>query len=392
MYKQAMVLGVLLTAVSVLLARQETLRDRIAELETTRHASPAEVQALQAELAALRERSQSAIAQLRDATAAGARREEIDLRLCQLEAELRRAEGELAAERERSAELADALPKAIDARVAPIAGRLDQSRAELDALARTNNESAQSTRAELARIEQAIPREAPTDELWDDLLGPTVQVSGQESVGSGVLLRSTALPEGGWRTHVLTAWHVIRDLQPGEDDGRIVVPVTVYSRDGSIEPLNAQLVKRDAELDVALLAVETREALPHGARLASRETLRRMQVFEPVWAVGCPLGNDPIPTAGTLSDTHHHVDGMRYWMISAPTYIGNSGGGIFNGRTRELVGIFTKIYTHGSVRPTVVPHMGLATPLETVYDWLEHEGVAGVEPVEARTETASARK
>lgn len=392
MYKQAMVLGVLLTAVSVLLARQETLRDRIAELETTRHASPAEVMALQAELAALRDRSQSAIAQLRDATAAGARREEIDLRLCQLESELRQAEGELALERARSAELAQALPEAIDARVAPIAGRIDANRAELDALVRKSSETTLSTRAELARIEQAIPREAPAAELWDDLLGPTVQVSGEESVGSGVLLRSTPANGGGWRTHVLTAWHVIRDLHPDEDTGRVSVPVTVYSRDGSIEPLTAQLVKRDAELDVALLVLETRDALPHGARLASRETLRQMQVFEPVWAVGCPLGNDPIPTAGTLSDTHHHVDGLRYWMISAPTYIGNSGGGVFHGRTRELVGIFTKIYTHGSVRPTVVPHMGLATPLETVYDWLEHEGVAGVEPVEARTETAAARK
>lgn len=392
MYKQAMVLGVLLTAVSVLLARQETLRDRIAELESTRHASPAEVQALQAELASLRDRSQSAIAQLRDVASAGARREEIDARLCQLESELRQAEGELALERARSAELAESLPIAIDARVAPIAGRLDASRAELDALARTNDETTQTTRAELARIEQAIPREAPARELWDDLLGPTVQVSGEESVGSGVLLRSQALERGGWQTHVLTAWHVIRDLKPDEETGRTTVPVTVYSRDGSIEPLNAQLVKRDAELDVALLVVETRDSLPHGARLASRETLRQMQVFEPVWAVGCPLGNDPIPTGGTLSDTHHHVDGMRYWMISAPTYIGNSGGGVFHGRTRELVGIFTKIYTHGSVRPTVVPHMGLATPLETVYDWLEHEGVAGIEPAASRIETASARK
>lgn len=392
MYKQAMVLGVLLTAVSVLLARQETLRERIAELETTRHASPSEVQALQDELAALRERSQSAIAQLRDATDAGPRREEIDLRLCQLEVELRQAEGELAAERQRNAELADALPKAIDARVAPITGRLDQNRAAIDALARTNDEAVQSTRAELARIEQAIPRDPPNGELWDDLLGPTVQVSGEESVGSGVLLRSRPAKDGGWQTHVLTAWHVIRDIKSADPDDRILVPITVYSRDGSVEPLTAQLVKRDAELDVALLVLETREALPHGARLASRETLRQMQVFEPVWAVGCPLGNDPIPTAGSLSDTHHHVDGMRYWMISAPTYIGNSGGGVFHGRTRELVGIFTKIYTHGSVRPTVVPHMGLATPLETVYDWLEHEGLAGLESEDARTETASARR
>jgi hypothetical protein len=58
-------------------------------------------------------------------------------------------------------------------------------------------------------------------------------------------------------------------------------------------------------------------------------------------------------------------------MISAPTYIGNSGGGIFDAESHELLGIFSKIYTHGSVRATIVPHMGLVTPLEKIYDWFE---------------------
>jgi S1-C subfamily serine protease len=392
MYKQAVVLGVLLTAVSVLLTRQETLRGRLAELETMRHASPAEVQALQAELEALRVRSQEAIAQLRAATAAGANRLEIESRLCTLEAELRRTESELVAEQKHNARLVDDLPRAIEAHVAPLAGDLSNSRLQLDDWMRTHADNARATQAQLARLEQAIPRETGTDELWNDLLGPTVQVSGEESVGSGVLLRSRANADGSWTTHVLTAWHVIRDLSADPDTGETIVPVTLYARDGSIQPHTARLVKKEADLDVALLALETTTALPHGARLASRETLRHAQVFEPVWAVGCPLGNDPIPTAGTLSDTHHHVDGLRYWMISAPTYIGNSGGGVYNGRTRELVGIFTKIYTHGSVRPTVVPHMGLATPLETVYDWLEHEGIADIEPVGPRVETAAATK
>jgi hypothetical protein len=67
-------------------------------------------------------------------------------------------------------------------------------------------------------------------------------------------------------------------------------------------------------------------------------------------------------------------------MISAPTYIGNSGGGIFDAQTHELLGIFSKIYTHGNLRPTVVPHMGLVTPLITVYDWLERTGHGDLVP------------
>jgi hypothetical protein len=108
----------------------------------------------------------------------------------------------------------------------------------------------------------------------------------------------------------------------------------------------------------------------------------------------CPLGNDPIPTFGEIADTHHVVDSSHYWMISAPTYIGNSGGGIFDAETHELMGIFSKIYTHGSLRPTVVPHMGLVTSLTTIYDWLDTVGYASLVPAEGavRAQTASAKR
>ena len=66
-------------------------------------------------------------------------------------------------------------------------------------------------------------------------------------------------------------------------------------------------------------------------------------------------------------------------MISAPTYIGNSGGGIFGADDRCLLGLFSKIYTHGALRPVIVPHMGLVTPLVEVYDWLEERDLATIE-------------
>ena len=42
--------------------------------------------------------------------------------------------------------------------------------------------------------------------------------------------------------------------------------------------------------------------------------------------------------------------------------------------THELLGIFSKIYTHGTLRPTIVPHMGLVTPMNEIYAWLEQQG------------------
>ena len=58
-----------------------------------------------------------------------------------------------------------------------------------------------------------------------------------------------------------------------------------------------------------------------------------------------------------------------------------------------MVGIFSKIYTHGGLRPMVVPHMGLVTPLDGVYDWLdtrdEIEVIEGPDGVELRMAPAA---
>ena len=110
-----------------------------------------------------------------------------------------------------------------------------------------------------------------------------------------------------------------------------------------------------------------------------------MRIFDSIYAVGCPLGNDPIPTSGEIADTNHRVDGNTYWMISAPTYIGNSGGGIYDAKSGALLGIFSKIYTHGNLRPTVVPHMGLVTPMSQIYDWLESKGYAKLAAIEGES-------
>jgi len=158
------------------------------------------------------------------------------------------------------------------------------------------------------------------------------------------------------------------------------------------------MVAYDVPLDIALLELDTHEPVPCGARLASRERVAAVRIFDAVYAVGCPLGNDPIPTAGEVAATRHEVDGALYWMISAPTYIGNSGGGIFDADSHELVGIFSKIYTHGAMRSTIVPHMGLVTPLSIVYEWLDEVGQSQVVDlqapggVQAGVQTASASR
>lgn len=288
----------------------------------------------------------------------------------------------------------DRQPDEIDGRLDALRedlGRRGRDLEELRALAsRTSAKGDAELDALRAKVEPLLAGREP-DRLWNELVGPVVQLAGDATVGSGVLLESQRRADGqGWVTHLLTSWHVVRDIYGTIDRVNSPVPVRMYEADGRTHDETAHMVAYDVGLDVALLEMDLDLPVPHGAKLAEREELASVRIFDGVYAVGCPLGNDPIPTTGEVASTSHVVDGTLYWMISAPTYIGNSGGGIFHAGSRRLIGIFSKIYTHGSARTTIVPHMGLATPLPVIYEWLDRSGHTSRLGLDAGTRTASA--
>lgn len=257
--------------------------------------------------------------------------------------------------------------------------RLEQQWEALSELASSARDLADESRRQVEELDETLRSRRDLPTMWRELVGPVVQLYGDSSVGSGVLLEARWNEEEQvHEAYLITAWHVVRDIQGDLSRQDQPVPLTIYSADGSIDHHEAHLLCFDAELDAALLTVKSKDELKHGATLATREELESIRIFDEIYAVGCPLGNDPIPTRGEISTLRHEIDGKNYWMINAPTYIGNSGGGIFNSETRHLLAIFSKIYTHGSLRPTIVPHMGLAVSLEPIYDWLESEGYSDV--------------
>ncbi len=373
------------------------LGERVAELEGRPVADPVRVAALEQRVADLEAgiaRSQTMINEL---WCSSARTRDVDAGLRTLEAALHEAARGIEEQRASIARIAtleeEAGPRAIDARFREFGASLEGRWHELGDLAARAEALAVHARAGLDVVQRGL--EHNPERLWQELLGPTVQVSGGETVGSGVLVAAgTLAPAGSDATYVLTAWHVIRDLFVGDAEPAPDVPVSIYAPDGTARHVRGALVEHDPALDVALLRLPAGERIESGARLAPRSRLTSVRVFERIYAVGCPLGNDPIPTFGQIADTHHVVDGQGYWMVSAPTYIGNSGGGIFDAQTHELLALFTKIYTHGAVRPMVVPHMGLALPLTEVYDWLDRVGYAALEPENAvaQPQTAAAKR
>ncbi len=210
-------------------------------------------------------------------------------------------------------------------------------------------------------------------ELRRNILSPVFQLTGEDAVGSAVLIAAEK-DERGPHHLALTSYHVVRDIL-GEAEGEDgVVDGYLEQPDGTEQYVVCRLIAKDVPTDLALLRVEGAGSEARLARLAPRQRESQIEVFSPVYTVGCPLGTAAQATRGEVTRKTWQVGGENLWMISSPAYFGNSGGGVFLEETQELIGVFAKIYTHGNYRPQVVTHMGLAVPLPVLHDWLAETG------------------
>lgn len=226
------------------------------------------------------------------------------------------------------------------------------------------------TRGQIATLASTIYQD--NGELTRMMLLPTIQLNGDDTVGSGTIVFSgpNKQHENRTETYALTSYHVVRnilsDTPSAKQDG---FDVTVYLA-GEDLIVKGRMIVSDPKIDAALIQLETDRQLPNIANVLPRNETSEVRVWDPVCAVGCPLGNDPVPSKGQVSSLKNELNGANYWMVNAPTYFGNSGGGIYRADTLQLIGVFSKIYTHGNGQPVVVPHMGLCTPMDLIYEWL----------------------
>ncbi|MEK7865471.1 MAG: trypsin-like peptidase domain-containing protein [Planctomycetota bacterium] len=285
-----------------------------------------------------------------------------------------RSEAILAVDAAREArEEAGSVRKDLHGEVASVAGDVEALRKELAALrggvewnARISLLSAQR----VARVEKvALPDPRRTS---SSILRPSVQVRGNGGVGGGTVIYSRLDADGVAHTYVITAHHVVNKIVKKKDgvETREAAEVDLYDR-GSARTLKADLVTYDETRDVALLKVRDSEVYPYVATLIPRAGVKGLDVFDPVFAVGCPLGHSPTPSMGEISSKKKDVKGQNFWMMNAPTIFGNSGGGIFLAESLEMVGVSSMICVYDNFMATPVPHLGVMVSMDTVYDWLD---------------------
>ena len=268
-----------------------------------------------------------------------------------------------------------------------VVDRLDDGKSRLEG---AQTRAAENTQR-LARLADSVERLSRRDQAMMQrmMIHPTAQLRGNGTVGSGVLLYSEKQPQLSvgedtvYTTFVLTAHHVVLEVTgdpkyPSEVKEVKEVNLLMDPETDEVETFEARLVLEDRYRDLALLRLNTSRSVKSLVEFMTPRELDTLDVFSPAYAVGCPLGNRPMPTLGEISSCGKEVGSQTFWMLNAPTFFGNSGGGVYFAENFQLIGISSMIYTYGKKAPSVVPHMGLFVPLKNIYQWLDEEGYSFV--------------
>jgi S1-C subfamily serine protease len=155
--------------------------------------------------------------------------------------------------------------------------------------------------------------------------------------------------------HIVTNNHVVEEASK--------VEVKIGSSDKSYE---AEVVGADPATDIALLKVNAPADSLDPLALGNS---KKVEVGEPVVAIGNPFGLDRTVTSGIVSALQRQIQAPNGWSIShviqtdAAINPGNSGGPLINS-SGAVIGINSQIQTGGSGDGNV--GIGFAIPIDTV--------------------------
>ena len=183
----------------------------------------------------------------------------------------------------------------------------------------------------------------------EQMFYPTVRVRAKGAGGSGTVIYSQKHNDEV-HTYVVTNHHVISNcinivkkwnpVLKKKIDTEILDTVQVeyfrynnYSHCIGSFAVEADIVaysEVEGGQDWALLRVRDKEQLCDWvANLFPLKDLDNVHIFDGVHAVGASLGHPPIASEGIITYMDDEIDHYKYWMSSAQTIYGNSGGACY---------------------------------------------------------------
>lgn len=249
--------------------------------------------------------------------------------------------------------------------------------------------------------------EQSISELHQKVLFTQVRVKTDKAGGSGTVIYSRdakvgADPNKFYSTYIITCHHVISDAlkietkwdpvlaQDRKRDVRQSVGVEFFNwkavPHGKL-PLTsgvfADIVAYDADHDMALLNLKLADP-PSVASMLPESRIGEVVIMSPVVAVGCALLHDPIVTRGHVTHQGDIIELKDYWMSSAQTIFGNSGGAVFTDGEFQFIGIPSRIDIAGWGSP--VTHLGYFSPITRVYEFMKEQVFDFLIPGSTKTE------
>jgi S1-C subfamily serine protease len=195
-------------------------------------------------------------------------------------------------------------------------------------------------------------------EAPEETSSPLSPFGEEESRGGGIATGSGFLIDD--EGHILTNNHVV--------EGATKVEVRLGSSDTEHE---AEVVGADPATDVALLKIDVPASQQHPLSLGNSA---KVQVGDPVVAIGNPFGLDRTVTAGIVSALQRQIQAPNGFSIShviqtdAAINPGNSGGPLIDS-AGEVIGINSQIQTGGGNDGNV--GIGFAVPINTAREVAE---------------------
>ncbi|MBI1735706.1 MAG: Do family serine endopeptidase [Candidatus Rokubacteria bacterium] len=186
---------------------------------------------------------------------------------------------------------------------------------------------AKSLKPAVVNVSSSQGRDAPGDDFFRRFFGGPQQGPPDRermSLGSGFIVSADG--------YVVTNFHVVQEA------AAIIVRLADQSEH------RAKLVGSDPRTDIALLKIDARNL-----RMIPFGDSNKLEVGEPVMAIGNPFGLDQTVTTGIVSAKERFIGTGPYddfIQIDASINPGNSGGPLIDARG-ALVGINTAIFSQG---------------------------------------------
>ena len=209
--------------------------------------------------------------------------------------------------------------------------------------------------------------------------------------GSGTVIYSKPNSKGDYSSYILTNYHVVennikietkwnpmlkRDIK-ADVSGLVEVHFFKYlyqSRAVGATVIEADILTYDVDEDLALLRLRDTTPTPSVATLFAKGEEHKLLIGMSVLAIGAGLGEPPIVTSGRLAQFAREIDNKEFWISTAPTIFGNSGGAVYLEDTGEFIGVPSRIAVILlGFAPNAIPHLSFITPITRVYKFLDDQ-------------------